>query len=69
MPPRQAIQRSVHERHHRVVTGANLFARSVGSAIGIAVFGAIVSSPVESGGDAQPDPAEPAAERDRVGDP
>ncbi|MFL6141428.1 MAG: MFS transporter [Labedaea sp.] len=37
-----------------VVTGANLFARSVGSAIGIAVFGAIVNAAVAA--DRQPGP-------------
>lgn len=39
-----AAQSTVGWQHRGVVTGANMFARSMGSAIGIAVFGAIANS-------------------------
>lgn len=45
-PALVAAQASADWRTRGVVTGANLFARSVGSAIGIAVFGAIVNASV-----------------------
>ena len=41
-----AAQSSVDWRSRGVVTGANLFARSVGSAIGVAVFGAVANGVV-----------------------
>jgi EmrB/QacA subfamily drug resistance transporter len=43
-----AAQSSVVWQHRGVATGANMFARSVGSAVGIAVFGAIANSVVAS---------------------
>ena len=43
-----AAQTSVTWEHRGVATGATLFARSVGSAIGVAVFGAIVNHHVAS---------------------
>jgi MFS family permease len=45
-PSLVAAQASADWQTRGVVTGANLFARSVGSAIGIAVFGAIVNAAV-----------------------
>ncbi|MFC7620228.1 MDR family MFS transporter [Microlunatus sp. GCM10028923] len=39
-----AAQSTVGWQHRGVVTGANMFARSMGSAIGIAVFGAIANA-------------------------
>ncbi len=39
-------QSSVGWEHRGVATGANMFARSMGSAVGVAVFGAIVNSRV-----------------------
>ena len=53
-PTMIGAQASADWQTRGVVTGANLFARSVGSAIGVAVFGAIVNSSVE-GSDTQPD--------------
>ena len=41
-----AAQSSVDWRSRGVVTGANMFARSVGSAVGVAVFGAIANAVV-----------------------
>jgi EmrB/QacA subfamily drug resistance transporter len=41
-----AAQSSVVWQHRGVATGANMFARSVGSAVGIAAFGAIANSVV-----------------------
>ncbi|WP_459980393.1 MDR family MFS transporter [Nocardioides sp. AN3] len=43
-----AAQSSVGWRDRGVVTGANMFARSVGSAVGVAVFGAIANGVVRS---------------------
>ena len=42
-------QSSVGWEHRGVATGTNMFARSMGSAVGVAVFGAIVNSMVSSG--------------------
>jgi EmrB/QacA subfamily drug resistance transporter len=39
-----AVQSSVGREERGVVTGANLFSRSIGSAVGVAVFGAIANS-------------------------
>ena len=39
-----AAQSSVEWERRGVVTGTNVFARSMGSALGIAVFGAIANS-------------------------
>ena len=39
-------QSSVDWQHRGVATGTNMFARSIGSAVGVAVFGAIVNSRV-----------------------
>jgi MFS family permease len=41
-----AAQRSVDWHMRGVVTGANMFARSIGSAIGVAVFGGVANSVV-----------------------
>jgi MFS family permease len=41
-----AAQSSVTWRHRGVVTGANMFGRSVGSAVGVAVFGAVANTQV-----------------------
>jgi EmrB/QacA subfamily drug resistance transporter len=43
-----AAQTAVSWSQRGVATGANMFARSVGSAVGVAVFGAIVNSHVSS---------------------
>jgi len=43
-----AAQSSVDWRSRGVVTGANMFARSVGSAVGVAIFGAVANSLVAS---------------------
>jgi EmrB/QacA subfamily drug resistance transporter len=48
-PALVAAQNSADWPTRGVVTGANLFARSVGSAIGIAVFGAVVNASVPAG--------------------
>ena len=43
-----AAQSSVDWRSRGVVTGANMFARSVGSAVGVAIFGAVANAVVAS---------------------
>ena len=43
-------QSSVGWQHRGVATGTNMFSRSMGSAVGVAVFGAIVNSKVAGGG-------------------
>ena len=53
-PSLVAAQSSADWQTRGVVTGANLFARSVGSAVGVAIFGAIVNAAV-IGGEQQPD--------------
>jgi MFS family permease len=51
-----AAQTAVSWAQRGVATGANMFSRSVGSAVGVAVFGAIVNSHVSSRlGSASPD--------------
>jgi multidrug resistance protein len=47
-PALVVAQSSVAWSERGVVTGANMFARSVGSAVGVAVFGAVVNSTVGS---------------------
>ena len=42
-------QSSVGWEHRGVATGTNMFSRSVGSAVGVAVFGAIVNSRLAGG--------------------
>src|SRR3712207_3550427 len=42
-------QSSVDWQHRGVATGTNMFARSMGSAVGVAVFGAIVNSRLAGG--------------------
>lgn len=42
-------QSSVEWQHRGVATGTNMFARSMGSAVGVAVFGAIVNARVTGG--------------------
>jgi MFS family permease len=49
-----AAQSSVGWRERGVVTGANMFARSVGSALGIAVFGAIANGVIRDRTDSVP---------------
>ena len=68
--PRRSIaaQSSVGWEQRGVVTGANLFARSVGSAVGVAVFGAIANagSPHAAGGaDATSSTCPPGCSRPR----
>ena len=45
------------------MTGANLFARSMGSAVGVAVFGAVVNAVLDRSGG----PTEPQAVIDAAG--
>ncbi|MFJ6452904.1 MFS transporter [Paenarthrobacter sp. NPDC091669] len=51
-----AAQTSVEWNERGVVTGTNLFARSIGSAIGVAVFGAIANAIYANGTSGGPDP-------------
>ncbi|MCT9870572.1 MFS transporter [Paenarthrobacter aurescens] len=51
-----AAQTSVEWNERGVVTGTNLFARSIGSAIGVAVFGAVANSIYANGPSGGPDP-------------
>jgi EmrB/QacA subfamily drug resistance transporter len=55
-----AAQASVEWDQRGVVTGANMFARSIGSAVGVAVFGAIANGIIDGAGG----PTNPAAVRD-----
>ncbi|HEU5110395.1 MAG TPA: MFS transporter, partial [Micromonosporaceae bacterium] len=57
-PALVAAQASADWQTRGVVTGATLFARSVGSAVGIAVFGAVVNASVTAGGSAEHLPAD-----------
>ncbi|WP_235928979.1 MFS transporter [Marisediminicola senii] len=52
-----AAQTSVEWNERGVVTGTNLFARSIGSAVGVAVFGAVANGLFASSGGDQTDPA------------
>ena len=52
-----AAQSSVDMRRRGVVSGTNMLARSVGSAVGVAVFGAIANGLIAANGG----PQEPAA--------
>ncbi len=58
-----AAQASVGWAERGVVTGANMFARSIGSAVGVAVFGAVANAVFETSG--WPDPAERGHRRGR----
>ena len=49
-----AAQSSVDWSERGVVTGTNMFARSIGSAVGVAVFGAIVNANTVDGPDGSP---------------
>lgn len=51
-----AAQTSVEWNERGVVTGTNLFARSIGSSIGVAVFGAIANAIYANGPHGGPDP-------------
>jgi len=51
-----AAQTSVDWNERGVVTGTNLFARSIGSSIGVAVFGAIANAIYANGPSGGPDP-------------
>jgi len=55
-----AAQSSVEWSDRGVVTGANLFARTIGSAVGVAIFGAVANS-IFGPGDAATIPAEAIA--------
>jgi len=46
VPSLIAAQASAEYRERGAVTGTNMFARSMGSAIGVAIFGAVVNSRV-----------------------
>jgi EmrB/QacA subfamily drug resistance transporter len=49
VPSLVAAQSSVEWNQRAVVTGAQLFARSIGSAVGVAVFGAVANAIIGSG--------------------
>ena len=49
-----AAQSAVGWQRRGVATGATLFARSVGSAVGVAAFGAIANAVVRSGVEGEP---------------
>jgi EmrB/QacA subfamily drug resistance transporter len=51
-----AAQSSVEWNERGLVTGTNMFARSIGSAVGVAVFGAIVNANAAVGSSGTPDP-------------
>ncbi|MEO6944760.1 MAG: MFS transporter [Lacisediminihabitans sp.] len=52
-----AAQASVRWRERGVVTGTNLFARSIGSAVGVAIFGAVGNAIIVASGASETDPA------------
>lgn len=54
VPTLIAAQTSVGWRERGMVTGTNMFARSIGSAVGVAVFGAIVNANTTAGRDGTP---------------
>lgn len=51
VPTLIAAQSSVGWEQRGVVTGANLFSRSIGSAVGVAIFGAIANALIVSSGE------------------
>jgi EmrB/QacA subfamily drug resistance transporter len=57
VPSLIAAQSSVEWNQRGVVTGAALFSRSIGSAVGVAIFGAIANSIIVSAGGARTDVA------------
>ncbi len=60
-----AAQSAVQWQERGVVTGANMFFRSAGSAVGVAVFGAIVNATLDGAG-VEGDRVPPAALTDAV---
>lgn len=56
-PSLVAAQSSVEWNERGVVTGTNLFARSIGSAVGVAIFGAIANAVFRLTGTTEHDPA------------
>jgi MFS family permease len=52
-----ASQASVEWNERGVVTGANLFARSIGSAIGVAIFGALANAVISASAGGENDPS------------
>jgi MFS family permease len=54
VPTLIAAQSSVDWQERGLVTGTNMFARSIGSALGVAVFGAIVNANATVGPDGAP---------------
>ncbi|TFC49846.1 MFS transporter [Cryobacterium sp. TMT1-21] len=52
-----AAQSSVDWNERGVVTGANLFSRSIGSAVGVAIFGAVANAIFSASGRGAPDAA------------
>jgi EmrB/QacA subfamily drug resistance transporter len=52
-----AAQASVGWAERGVATGTNMFARSIGSAVGVAIFGAVANSVIASSGRPETDPA------------
>jgi EmrB/QacA subfamily drug resistance transporter len=54
VPTLIAAQSSVDWQERGLVTGTNMFARSIGSAVGVAVFGAIVNANATIGADGAP---------------
>jgi EmrB/QacA subfamily drug resistance transporter len=57
VPTLIAAQSSVGWGERGVVTGANMFARSIGSAVGAAIFGAVANGIIASHGGNEKDPA------------
>ena len=57
LPTLIAAQVSVPRKKRGVVTGTNMFARSVGSAIGVAIFGAVANGIFAASGGSVTDPA------------
>ena len=54
VPTLIAAQTSVDWQERGMVTGTNMFARSIGSAVGVAVFGAVVNANTTVGADGTP---------------
>ncbi len=57
VPTLIAAQSSVGWEERGVVTGANMFSRSIGQAVGAAVLGAVANAVIASGGGDETDPA------------
>lgn len=65
-PSLVAAQSSVPWNERGVVTGTNLFSRSIGSAVGVAIFGAVANAIFAAAGTGSPTPAAVEAASTRV---